>query len=150
MNLMKTSPTPLFSLTKLNRAVKKAVWMSPSSLIFMKIIFFSLSQMVVMGRIKFLRSLFSTSTNIEFTTYFHEFSKHESTNFLNNISQLKKEINFLWNHKYYLTFGRKKNGRFVFKKIVKTCREPDHNWLRFLRAQREQSLFFLWVRTSNH
>ena len=44
----------------------------------------------------------------------------------------------------------KKNGRFVFKKIVKTCREPDHNWLLFLRAQREQSLFFLWVRTSNH
>ena len=76
---------------------------------------------------------------IEFTTWFHEFSKYESTIFFTNTSQLKKQTNLIgqkrhfcfsvlsiWENqnKYYIIFCGK-NRRFVFGKFVKTCHELD-------------------------
>ena len=79
-------------------------------------------------------------TNNELTTCFHEFFKYKSTIFFTNISQLKKKTNFLWVEKgFFFSFEHlkkskilcnvwwEKNGRVVFEKFVKTCREPDHN-----------------------
>ena len=39
---------------------------------------------------------------IEFTTWFHEFSKYESTNFFTNTSQLKKQTNLIGQKKAFL------------------------------------------------
>ena len=52
-------------------------------------------------------------TIIEFMTCFHEFSKYESTNFLTNLSQLKKKTNFLLVKIFFLSFEHLRKSKQI-------------------------------------
>ena len=81
-------------------------------------------------------------TWVKITTYFHEYSEDESTNFFNQIlcnicfdfltcSKLRKKMSFLPNKEFVCLFFQLRNmGEkicgFAFGKFVKTCRDLDN------------------------